>query len=843
MDNYDSNKYEIEFKIANKIKFFKNIQKFLTAERFEKTHITYYVLKDKTNLRVIEADNETIIEHKILKLKEKLQIDTYPYNVLLKISEEIPISASQFEKIKDKKETRQCDRYRMVFSYTPEFPFEIDFNLRIYPNGYVETLPSFSDEDLYNPTFITSKDYLAVYDLEFEIKKNCKIKPSEAYKQLLELLKKTTEEYDGKIKIESKYFDINEFIKSSYNTSESSQNTSESSNITKSKKLKAGSNEQILTNLINKTFDFTHTPQVSVLTNKVLQTIDLNNFVYLEKTDGLRTLIIYDNSTFYSYRAKEGLIKLFENDKYKGITTIFDTELFNNVYYIFDAYYLNTDIRELDYINRMNLIKDVFKNDKTFITKEFKEAINPKMSYNDNIRELLNYGTTLRPNVDGIVFQSKEGYKGWLKNIYQYKLKPLELTTTDFLYKYNPKTKKYYLFLYGRFNDLVYNLKYKPRALTDAYELLNIDPKKLEKQDKYLILFDNPFFNDMYYSIPTNEEIEKLFKDNKKFKNVEGCLDNLIIETSFDLKTFRQIPIRLRTDKIYPNGYNVGLANACILFSPPVVPNEYYFQTITKENIEKVFKVSDGNELIESFHLINQRIRDYTFELLKPFLKTCENCLDMCGGRGSDLKRIYNLGFNNIIAVDGDAEALVTYFGKAQFYTNWKDKNKRLNLNCICHMLGNNDLELVDEIKNKYEFKKFDLIVIDYALHYICNKNYETNLKNLVKIIKEVSNEKALILINFYDGEKILKCDGNFEVFKIKINDNNEAYMPLPTIEKDGYRKEPLLLNKHLEVLKGEGLVIKNNCYPNIEKDFTEGCVEYMNDYLNCIRSIIFELN
>jgi hypothetical protein len=82
---------------------------------------------------------------------------------------------------------------------------------------------------------------------------------------------------------------------------------------------------------------------------------------------------------------------------------------------------------------------------------------------------------------------------------------------------------------------------------------------------------------------------------------------------------------------------------------------------------------------------------------------------------------------------------------------------------------------------------------------------------------------------------------GDFEVFKIKIDGNN-AKMPLPTIEKDGYREEPLLLNKHVEILKNEGLEIIKDYHPFDDKDFTEGCEKYMNDYLKCIRSIILKV-
>ena len=909
--NYSPKDYEIEYKITNKLSFFKRIQQFLDVEKFERTIIHYYKSTNKNknkydfseNIRKIEyideikSNNKTIkYEIKTLKYKNNIEFDNYELsNILLKVSKEKSISEDKFNEMIDKKlikEYKKCYRYRLIFNYSlsSDFPFEIDLSLRVFPKSYNSNIPSFTDEDLFNPTYINSDEFSTVYDLEFEILKTYSKSIDSAFKELMKLLKKACEEKEGKIITNSNY-DIKLLL-------EDITDTNETINLNGRNKIKGGDNFDEIDKFIerNKTFDFRRTPQVSVLTNKILQTVNLKNFVYLEKTDGLRTLLVNDSTGLYSFRNKEGLIKIF--DSICNSVFIVDSEYFKNKYYIFDVYYVNIDIREMSFINRMNVFKELKLNTDNIIVKEWKEVIkndnNDKEVLNNNkenkesnniytesdkkqIEEILKYGMTKRDGVDGIVFQSKEGYKEWLKKDYQYKLKPLELTTTDYLYKYHPSSKIYYLFLCGSFGELIFNLRARPRCLKDAYDLVNLNVKKLDTtQKQFKILFDTPLFENMYFSCPTEDEIKKIegineIKENDKDKSVnmtsarndkneikEGCLDSLIIETMYDLKTNRQIPIRIRSDKEYPNSYRVGLANACILFSPPVPPDEYYFQNITKESVEKAFENStikiDGEELINSFHLINQRIRDYTFSKLKKYLNNTKietdylSCLDLCGGRGSDLKRILNLGFNNIIAVDADAEALTTYSIKSIFYKALKNNEgkpitqKKLSLNCIKHTLGNkDDLKLALLLKRRYEFKPFELVVIDYALHYICNDNYKNNLKNLVKMLSTVCAPKALILINFYDGDKIVKKNGEFKIFKIEI-EGNEAKMPLPTIEINGYRKEPLVFQNHIDVLKSEKLKILEDYYPNKEKKFDEGCVDYMNDYLNCIRSIIFEI-
>ena len=895
LENYNPNEYEIEYKITNKYKFFKNIQQFLQPIRFEKTKIYYFNSESKSSteqrIRIIEdmESDKLICEQKDVIIKDNIPLDFYPNNIQVKVSKENEI---KHENIPDKNNAiKICYRYRLIFEllkiedFLNDFPFEVDLSLRVFPKDKTVKIPKFTDEDVFNPVYMKSNDFAIIYDLEFEILKNYKGDINSAFEKLKELFKKTNEEYykqygkfneDSKIENESESKLINESKSESENESESkseSENESESKSESENEDSKIENEDSTINQLqilINSTFDFRQTPQVSVLTNRIIDSVDLSNFVYLEKTDGLRTLLICSNNKLYYYRNKEGL-KEISSLQTKN-TFVIDSELFEGKYYVFDVYFVNKDVRELPFIDRMNTFKELNLNSSEIIIKDYKQV---DIS-GDKLSELIKYAMTKRPNVDGIVLQSKDGYSisdnKWLKQDYQYKLKPLELTTTDFLYKWIPDEKCYYLYLIGSFAELIFNLKSRPRSLQKAYSPFNVDLKNIPKNKSHLILFDTPLFDNMY-KCEVNSDIIKDIENLKTSEidpNKEGCLDGLIIETSFYLpsknRIYQQTPIRIRWDKINPNGYRIGLTNACILFSPPTAEN-HYFHKITNEDVAKTFKLGEplnenGESLINTFHIINQNIRDYTFEVLKEIMDKYSNLkeskyktvFDLCGGRGSDLKRLYSLGFNNIIAADADAEALTIYSLKAIFYKSWNLNFGRLNLNCICEPLGNNgqELNLILKMKQRYEYRKCDLIVIDYALHYICDSKAVENLKNLMKIIKSVSNPDVFILINFYDGDKIIENKGDFKIFKIKINKlENEtiAFMPLPTIEKDGYRKEPLLLNEHINILKAEGLNILKDYYPIVEKDFisdlgeNEEMGKNISDYLGCIRSIIGRIN
>ena len=374
----------------------------------------------------------------------------------MKISKETEIS----KKIELKEAEKVCYRYRLTF-FCDDFPFEIDLSMRVFPKNKNMKIPEFSDSDVSNPIYNSSPDYSIIYDLEFEMLKDYQGTNEEALNKLKDLLRRTAEEYEGKI--EDSRIDKNLMYRSTLSKSTSSTSKSISSNSSKSpnksqlqfqkplqiingrdlkpskikhlsnieliysdysEKLDGGDSEisNKMKTLIEMTFDFRYTPQVDVLTNRIIDDVDLSNFVYLEKTDGLRTLLISDGNNLYQYRNKEGLKKMNSADCIRQIENsifVIDSENVSDKYYVFDVYYVNEDVRELGFIERMNKFKDFkFSN---IILKDYKQVEIKKL------KELIEYGMTRRPGVDGIVLQSKEGYakNEWLKKSYQYKLKPL----------------------------------------------------------------------------------------------------------------------------------------------------------------------------------------------------------------------------------------------------------------------------------------------------------------------------------------------------------------------------------------------------------------------------------
>ena len=382
-------------------------------------------------------------------------------------------------------------------------------------------------------------------------------------------------------------------------------------------------------------FDFTKSPQVNILTNQIINTPNSQNqFVWSEKMDGVRYLLITYNNCIYAWQNVEQLkylskiesVKKIEDEHENGIYII-DCEKVDNTFYIFDCYIFNfNDIRKLNYLNRLKYAKkfieiyyipeikysfkllDIYEItdwNKTIdyaLSKSLKPASPTSEGFSHseedevdlNIKDLedkTNLKSSL--NTDGIVLHTLSGIdiNKWPKISLAYKLKPVHLNTVDFLYKYIPSNGNYQLYLSGNYDTLNHALR--SRSINDkiSQELFNYDlDKTTVSNDNYFILFDCPYFENMWkYEINLND-IEQLNISDKS----EKSLNNLIIESQYLIDEHRWQPIRVRYDKQYPNNYNVGLTNVSLIFDPPYYLKEaqnLHPKKIMPSNIESLIRI------------------------------------------------------------------------------------------------------------------------------------------------------------------------------------------------------------------------------------------------------------
>ena len=534
-------------------------------------------------------------------------------------------------------------------------------------------------------------------------------------------------------------------------------------------------------------------PQVGVLTNYIFYQHTPEEFVYLEKTDGERTLLLIDEDDIYKLSTYPtlSLTKLDNvptngqrsSDIYKLMRgfSLLDTELYNDKYYVFDAYAVdNVLVYNYDFKDRIQHIK-------TFLNKcheaNILTNIESKQIYNvskENVNDIINmvntsdYSEKTGHRIDGVVFQLVNmPYVDNTKKpsaITTFKLKRRTLNTIDFMVKYDADTDGrrplantkhvYYLYLQNKLFKCPY-----------WYNLHKVDITKLING------WDTNGYN--------NEQIADINTLIADMANDPTKYNGAIIEMSLTYSNY-WVPMRVRTDKQYSNSYKVGVSNMGVIFSPLTMDESYF----TKDFSKSPFSI----DLRSMYHDVNKVIRKYMFDVLFNQVANHSklSLLDLCGGRGGDVKYYLPNNVSDIFVIDGDKQALVQYVER--YYS-------KCNVNARYCVLDN-DVDKTNKLIRQIQYYKqqFDIIVMNYAIHYLCDD--DTKLVNLRKLISTLLRPGGYVLMSFFDGDKLIDNlpIKHFEGIK-PCEDGVNCLMALPTIDPTGYRIEPLVRKHHIDLL------------------------------------------
>lgn len=380
----------------------------------------------------------------------------------------------------------------------------------------------------------------------------------------------------------------------------------------------------------------THTQRQTLLSN-YKKILGCNYFVGAQPESLTRDNIRKLSSESYSVTAKldgeryllfctEGYIYLIDNNmnniKYTGIEcgeftdSIFDGELVFSQglwnYYLFDTIaFKGLDLRgnnfydlgkRLDcvdtFLGGVELRNDFFSlNGKTFIFNTLALGVEWLLT---------NYNAK---SIDGLIFTPiADPYplkKKWTK---LFKWKDIENTTIDFYSVYNKESDSWKLYVQGEPGHSVDPKTQLKKTLFDV--------SKLSDQKTEVVTFETTFDN-----------------SNKKYHT------NTVIEYKFDKEIQKFVPIRTRWDKTevsskHGNYYKV----ACDIWR--------YIQTpITKSALlklkpEKVYKSSNESEFFVNMRKFHNQLKQDTYN---KYTKKSNSLLELCSGRGGDLKKwVYN---------------------------------------------------------------------------------------------------------------------------------------------------------------------------------------------------------
>ena len=429
----------------------------------------------------------------------------------------------------------------------------------------------------------------------------------------------------------------------------------------------------------------------------------VNDYVWLDKTDGVREM-------------------------YKENDCILDCERYDGKLYCFDALVVNgVDVRNRPYEERMDAAKNVKLSD--IIVKEYYpvESIEELITYIENNEKSPKTGQI----IDGVILQERKKTYNYAK---VYKLKLPIMNTIDFRLKH-VDGNHFVLYSGGKFIN--------NSSLQFSYP--NIENCSLFVAPYYanahkFTVKELPEKN--YYPsniVPEIKEMTKMIMENP------ASFDGRIVELSWDGSNY--YPMRIRTDKLYPNGYRTAISNIGLVYAPITIENKYF-----ENDKGNPFSEETIGRFHENSHMVRKEIMNKLPELPKEVKRG--SCIDLSCGRGGDLKALMDKGYRNLFCVDLDKIALTQLVNKlyeGDFYRHtW--------VNVFDYDLSTEMDTLYNRITERKDYSPghcFQLIFMNFAIHYVIENAPEIN-----KFVRRLIKPGGYFAFTFFDGDKILADNG-----------------------------------------------------------------------------------
>ena len=210
-------------------------------------------------------------------------------------------------------------------------------------------------------------------------------------------------------------------------------------------------------------------------------------------------------------------------------------------------------------------------------------------------------------------------------------------------------------------------------------------------------------------------------------------------------------------------------------------------------------------------------------ELIKTYLKPATkgntgSIIDLGAGKGQELARLIDLGFDNITMADRDIDALYELLQrKYNLRLKTKDASASVHIRQI-------DFENAyeDTIASVELPKQLDASMMNFAIHYLCHDKTEHNknlpISDLFKLVDHTLKSKGRFLITCFDGQMIFNIlqertewSSESKKYSIKkaytsdvLTDLNQAIDVLLPFSGGSYYREYLVNMKFLETVAND---------------------------------------
>ena len=471
--------------------------------------------------------------------------------------------------------------------------------------------------------------------------------------------------------------------------------------------------------------------QARPLTHLDVKYLHVSDYVWLEKTDGVREM-------------------------YKQNDSILDCERYDDKLYCFDALVVKgVDVRNRSYEERMEAAKQANLPDITVKSYKPVESVDELISY---IQKNFKSPTTGH-NIDGIILQErKKSYN--MARVYKLKL-PI-MNTIDFRLKHI-NGNEFVLYSGGKFvNNSALQFNYP-----------NIENCSL---------FVAPYYANAHKftvkSLPEKnayppEIAKEIHSLTKQISSDPASFDGKIVELSWDGTDY--YPIRIRTDKEYPNGYRAAVSNIGLVYAPITIENKYF-----ENDKGNPFSEETIGRFHENSHQVRKTIMNHLPELPKEVKRG--SCLDLSCGRGGDLKALMDKGYRNLFCVDLDRIALTQLVNSLYM----GDYYRHTWVNVFDYDLSTELDTLYNRITERKDYSPghcFQAVFMNFAIHYVV-----MNVAEIGKFVKRIVKPGGFFAFTFFDGDKILADNGLTERAEAARFEDNGLAKPVTNnaIDEDG---------------------------------------------------------
>lgn len=346
-----------------------------------------------------------------------------------------------------------------------------------------------------------------------------------------------------------------------------------------------------------------------------------------------------------------------------------------------------------------------------------------------------------------------------------FKWKPLDQLTIDFYLMANPKKKDSYVLCSGIDNKTFNRLL---MSFFDGYEA----PVSQNAHQYFPIQFEPSDGEFDYVWIPDKDEL-KICATNTECNSMAGMVGEFQLADKKGLLSKPRL-LRLRTDRVQDIAkgeyYGNNLKYAELIWHS--IRNPLTIEAMC-EPTDKGYFADGDNSVYQAQRNFNSFVKT---QLMETYLyaKSGKNLrlMDIACGRGQDIARAIDIGFEELILLDRDVDAIYELLER-KYNLRVKRKGATANIHAKKADLEDSSADTIKALK--IEPGSVGSCMINFALHYICHSAAPGKLDPLTEFAQLVGyylKSGGRLMITTFNGKDI------FDVLKDKdewaLNENGQ---------------------------------------------------------------------